>query len=135
MATKATFYVLLRGRRGRLRVVTAQEAMHAPAHCSLVLCPTAVPGLSAEAARGAAAACEGSRFCCVDTVGALYTATGAIAHSHTRYRRYLNGYKCEGREESEERAWLRLVMACKERGADAPIPSMLATVGIAMVST
>ena len=63
MATKATFYVLLRGRRGRLRVVTAQEAMHAPAHCSLVLCPTAVPGLSAEAARGAAAAREGSRFC------------------------------------------------------------------------
>ena len=85
MATKAAFYVLLRGRRGRLGVVTAQEAVHAAAHCSLVLCSEAVPGLSAEAARGAAAACEGSRFCCVDTVGALYTATGAIAHSHTRY--------------------------------------------------
>ena len=133
MATKAAFHVLLRGRRGRLGVVTAQEAVHAAAHCSLVLCSEAVPGLSAEAARGAAAACEGSRFCCVDTVGALYTATGAIAHSHTRYCVRFSatsyGYKCEGR------AWLRLVMACKERGADAPIPSMLATVGIAMVST
>ena len=114
MATKATFYVLLRGRRGRLRVVTAQEAVHAPAHCSLVLCPTAVPGLSAEAARGAAAAREGSRFCWC-RYGTLYRGA---AHSYRRHKNMVRGGG-EGREAS---AWSRLVLACKERGADAPVP-------------
>lgn len=47
------------------------------------------------------------------------TVYRGAAHGYRRHKIWLEEQGGEGREAS---AWSRLVLACKERGADAPVP-------------